>query len=84
MEENKKTKFYLDAIKESLSQLLGIEKTDIQTEDSFKEDLHMGPAEITDFIQLMSKKGINIDNFDTEEIETVGDFVDFLMANEEI
>ncbi len=84
MEENKKTKFYLDVIRESLSQLLGVEETDIQMEDSFKEDLHMGPAEITDFVQLMSKKGINTDNLNTEEIETVSDLVDFLIANEEI
>ncbi len=83
MRDEKKNKKYFDIIRVLLSQVLGTDYTDIQAEDSFIEDLHMGPAEIADFIQLMNEKDFNIDeNIFNEEVETVGELIEYLVDNE--
>jgi acyl carrier protein len=82
--DDKKFKKYLEITRKVLSQILGTDFIDIQLEDSFTEDLHMGPSELADFIQLMNEKGFSLDDLDLEEIGTVEEFVDYLVNNEEV
>lgn len=82
--DDKKFKKYLEITRKALSQILGTDSVDIQLEDSFTEDLHMDPTEIADFIQLMNEKGFNLDNLDFEEIDTVEEFVNYLVNYEEV
>lgn len=82
MKDKEKTKKYLDIIRITLSQIVGADYTDIQPEDSITEDLHMGPTEITDFIQSMSQKGFEIPESVFEEISTVDELAEYLQENE--
>jgi acyl carrier protein len=79
----KKIKKYLNLTRALLSQVLGTDAADIQPEDSLVEDLHMGPAEISDFIQLANDKGIDINENIFEEIETVQELTEHISENEE-
>ena len=64
--------------------MLGVEPADIHTEDSLSEDLHMGPADLTDLTERLDKANFTTDNLHFDEIETIGDLVDFLSSEEEV
>lgn len=81
MKEDNLKKFNL-RFKKILAEYLGVETEDIDDDDSLVDDLHMGPAEITDFMQTLENAGINIDDVDLSEIETVSDMVDSLVSKE--
>jgi len=61
-----------------LSEITGTEVEDIQPEYSLTEDLHMGPAELSDFMEMMEEKGLDIGSIDFDDIETVDDIVESL------
>jgi len=85
MREEKKTKKYLSLVKSMLSNILGTDYEDIQPEYTLVDDLHMGPTEISDLIQMMSQKGIVLEeSLINNEINTVEDLVNFFIENEEI
>ncbi len=68
-------------VKEVLSEMLGIETTDINSGDLLTEDLHMGPTEITDLIEKLSQKGIIIEDNLFKDIETVEELIDYITNN---
>ena len=54
---------------------------DVDDETSLKEDLHMDPASITDYIEILSKAGFDTDRLDLTEIETFGDLLEALSSH---
>lgn len=65
-----------------LAEHIGVEPEDINDEDSLSEDLHMNPAEISDFVHSLGEAGFSISSLNLTEIETVGDLLEALGAVE--
>ena len=61
-----------------LANYLGVESSDIHGSDSLTNDLHMNPADITDFLETLSSNGIDTDNLDLGKIDLLDDLVDKL------
>ncbi len=69
---------------ELLSSQVGVEEDDILPEYSFSDDLHMSPASLTDFIESLSDLGIDTSSLDMTEIDTVGDFIEYIESTQPI
>lgn len=69
-------------MKKELSNFLGIEPEDIENDFSLTEDLHMTPADLTDFIEILSKMNFVTENIDFTEIETFSDLIDALTQHQ--
>lgn len=83
IDENQVKKVDLfESVKEALADQIGVEPSDIQDEDSFKEDLHMRATDLSDFMGTLSKMGIDTTKLDFAEIETVNDFIEYLNSQE--
>ena len=67
-----------DQIIKSLSDHLGVEPEDIKEEDSFEDELHMRASDLSDFMSTLQDLGINTEEVDLTEIETVGDLINSL------
>lgn len=67
-----------DQVIKALSDHLGVEPEDINEEDSLEQDLHMRASDFSDFIESLPTKGIEVENIDLTEIETVSDLIDAL------
>ena len=63
-------------IKKLLSEHLGVEEDDIHLDDSFSEDLHMSSSDLTDFINTLNEKGIEIDLSELSSIDTLEELLD--------
>jgi acyl carrier protein len=83
MDKNK-SKELSDNIKDILSEILGIDRGDIENEDSFTEDLRMGPTELSDFMAKLSEKGYDTSELSFEETETVEDLNEFVSSQQDI
>lgn len=71
-------------IKEVLAEQIGVEPEDIHDEDSFKDDLHMSPVDLTDFINALQDKGIDTSKIDLVQISTVENLIELLSFEETI
>ena len=69
-------------IKQLLADHLGIDVDEIANEDSFIDNLGMGAADLSDFFELLSKKGLDTENLDFPELETVADLIENLSSEE--
>lgn len=65
-------------IKGLLANYLGLEVNDIEDELSLTEDLHMTPADLTDFMEILNSNGFDTSKLDFNEIDT------FLDLNEKL
>ena len=72
----------MEKIKSLLATFLGIEESDIADDDSLKEDLHMNPSDIIDFVHVLKENGLEIDESKLEETETVMELVDNITPRE--
>ncbi|MGD0523148.1 MAG: acyl carrier protein [Candidatus Microgenomates bacterium] len=63
-----------------LADHIGVEPEDIKPEDFFFEDLHMSPADLSDFLDSLSNIGIDITKIDLATIETVEDLLETLVT----
>ncbi len=80
MEKTEKNYQKLEKIvKDILSEILGIETTDISNSDSLREDLHMGSTDITDLIERLYQKGIVIEDDLLKEIDTVEELIEHIV-----
>lgn len=68
-------------IKRELADFLGIGIEDIEDESEFESDFHMNAAQITDFMEILTKAGFDTDELDFNEIDTFSDLVDELTAH---
>ncbi len=69
-------------IKQLLADQLGTDPDEIANEDSFTDGLGMGAADLSDFFELLSKKGIDTGSLDLPELETVADLIENLGSEE--
>lgn len=65
-------------VKRELSDFLGIGIEDIDDESDFSVDFHMSPTDMTDFMDILSKSGLDSEGLDLTEIECFSDLVDAL------
>lgn len=65
-------------VKRELADFLGVDLEDIDDDTSFRRDLHMSPANLTDFSELLKKAGFETDKIDFSEIEVFSDLFDQL------
>ncbi len=68
-------------VKRELSDFLGIGIEDIEPDSDFLEDFHMSPTDITDFMDILEKSGLDIDKVDLTEVENFNDLVEALTAH---
>jgi len=66
-----------------LADFLGIEPDDIEDDFSLTEDLHMKATDLTDFVEILSKKGIDTESMDFTEIDTFTDLIDSITFHNE-
>ena len=67
-----------NTVKNDLANFLGVDLEDIENSDSFSDDLHMRPSDLTDFLETLSNKLPRISSIDISEIESVGELIDEL------
>lgn len=72
----------MEKIKDLLADFLGVEKGDINDDDSLKDDLHMTPSDIIDFVHILKENGFEIDETNLEEIDTVDQLTEDFTPNE--
>ena len=73
-----------DKVKEILANQLGIEIEDISCEDSFTEELHMSPADLTDFVENLSKEGFDTKDIDITQSNNLNEIFDVLSSKDVI
>jgi len=71
-------------VKDILSEQLGTEPEDIENNDSFSDNLNMRPSDISDFFGRIEESSIDKKNIDIEEVQTVGDLIEYLSAEESL
>ena len=67
-----------DIIITSLADFLGVTTEDITIDDSLRDDLHISPSDISDYIESLGGKGLNTEGLKVENIDTVGELIDEL------
>lgn len=72
----------MEKIKDLLASFLGVEKTDINNDDSLKEDLHMSPSDIIDFVHILKENGFEIDEANLKDLDTVEELTEDFLPNE--
>lgn len=71
-------------VKRLLAESLGVEVEDISEDDYFVEDLHMAPAQLADFVDLLSNQGFETSKLEIAELETVQELIEALSSHEEL
>ncbi len=77
-----KSKDLTSQVKEVLAQKIGVEPDDITGEDSFLEDLHMSPTDLSDFISALNVLDIDTSQIDLTDLNTLNDLIDLLSSKE--
>ena len=68
----------VEKILKLLAEQIGVEPDDIKPDDSLLDDLHMSPADLTDFSNKLEGQGFDISSVDLSQITTFGDIVEAL------
>lgn len=63
-------------IKKLLADYLGVDPSDIKDDDRLTEELHMNLADLTDFANILEKKGYDLSKIDYNEVETFNEYVE--------
>lgn len=65
---------------DAIAEFFGIERDDVSRDMSLKKDFNVSSIEITDlFVKLEEVFGVHIDEYDAENIETVGHLTDYII-----
>lgn len=68
-------------VKRELSDFLGIGIEDIEDESDFSADFHMSPTDMTDFIDILEKSGLDVEEVDLTNIDCFSDLIESLTAH---
>jgi acyl carrier protein len=60
-----------------LAEHIGVEPEDIKPDDFFFDDLHMSPADLSDFMEILTANGIDVSKIDLSTIEAVEDLLEY-------
>ncbi|MCX6704202.1 MAG: hypothetical protein NTZ07_02030 [Candidatus Woesebacteria bacterium] len=71
-----------DIVKRELANFLGVESEDIEDESSLTEDLHMKATDLTDFMEVLVRMGMETSGVDLTETETFLDLVEALTEHQ--
>lgn len=74
----------ISIVKSTLAEHIGVEPEDIEDDDSFVEDLHMNPTDLTDFIAKLEEAGIEVTEPDFSDSETIEEFIENLTSKPEV
>jgi len=78
------TKDITQKILTALSEQIGVEEEELDTKDSFQEDLHMSPADLTDFLEKLGEMGFDTSDIDLTETKHVEDLIEVIISQEEL
>jgi acyl carrier protein len=73
-------------IQDLLADILEVEASSIKEGDSFVEDLHLGSLELIELVEAIEEEfsqrsdGFRIEDEDLEDLKTVRDVVDYVLA----
>jgi len=59
-----------------IAEQIGVDVADINDDDSFSEDLHMSPAEFSDFLGSLSVLGVDAHSMEIASISTVEELIE--------
>ncbi len=65
-------------VRQELANFLGVEIEDIEDDSSLTEDLHMKATDLTDFMEILVRMGMETTKVDLTETETFLDLVEAL------
>lgn len=65
-------------VRSELANFLGVEIGDIEDDSSLTEDLHMKASDLTDFMEILVRMGMETSDIDLTETETFLDLAEAL------
>jgi isopentenyldiphosphate isomerase len=71
-----------DIVRRELANYLGVETADIEDDSSLTEDLHMKATDLTDFMEILTRMGMETSNIDLTEIETFLELIEALTEHQ--
>lgn len=80
MDKDIKDSQIVTLIKSRLAEHIGVDVEDIKDEDVFSDDLHMSPADFSDFLGSLEGVGINPAHLELNDGQTVGDLIETAKA----
>ncbi len=65
-----------ERIKAMIAEQIGVDVGDLNDDDSFSEDLHMSPAEFSDFLGSLSVLGVDAHSMEIPSTSTVEELIE--------
>ena len=69
-------------VRQELANFLGVDTEDIEDDSSLTEDLHMKATDLTDFMEILVRMGMETTGIDLTETETFLDLVEALTEHQ--
>jgi len=71
-----------EIVRRELANYLGVETEDIEDDCLLTEDLHMKATDLTDFMEVLTRMGMETTDINLTEIETFLDLVEALTEHQ--
>lgn len=67
-----------ETVRREFANYLGVDTEDIEDDSSLAEDLHMKASDLIDFMQILTRMGMETEGIDLTQTETFLDLVEAL------